>query len=84
MSNGIREVEINFDKEDGDREMQVLFGPHHGLRIREESDTVTFRLVSTHHGFEVDAGDGLPTELEEIINEIRENYPEKAVETFNE
>lgn len=77
--NGIR----NFSIEGNDRisKISFVFGPHHFLEVVEESDgEVKFTLGSTHHGFTAKASNGLPTELENFIESIREKYPENRVD----
>jgi hypothetical protein len=82
VSNGIRDVRVDLPA-NGEGEVEVLFGPHHGLRISEQEGTVQFRLVATHHGFEANAtGDDLPTQLEECIEVIRKERDDLVVESF--
>lgn len=58
---------------------RVRFGPHFAAEVREERGTVTFRLVYTHHGFEVDASE-VSGELEQLIDEIRVAHPDTCVD----
>jgi hypothetical protein len=82
MTDAIREINVSSGSEQENQEVEVVFGPHHGLRIYEENDEVHLRLVNTHHGFEATASGELPTELEEVINLVREERPELIVDTF--
>ncbi|MFC4357975.1 hypothetical protein ACFO0N_08450 [Halobium salinum] len=75
--NGIRRVDDTTD-ESGNQSVEVEFGPHHRVRIEETGDDVRFHLVSTHHGFEASASGDPPTELEELIETVRESHPELA------
>jgi hypothetical protein len=82
MSDSIQIVTNDLNDE-GKSEIEVHFGPHHGLRITEDDGDTRFRLVSTHHGFEASAdSENVPTELEECINLIREEHEELAVDSF--
>ena len=67
--------------QNGESSVEVIFGPHHGLRITETEDEVNLKLVATHHGFEASAS-GQPTELEEIIQEVMKNNPERVTHQF--
>jgi hypothetical protein len=48
------------------------------VEVRREDVRTRFSLVSTHHGFEVEAA--LDGDLERIIQEIRVRHPELAVD----
>lgn len=58
----------------------VRFGPHFYLEIFEENGRTTFNLGATHHGFKVDASD-VGKGLENVINCVRENFPELSDDT---
>lgn len=78
-TNGIREVDVKLP-ENGDGRIEVIFGPHHRIRIEEEGEEVNFELVATHHGFKASANDDLPTRLESIITHVRKEFPELAID----
>lgn len=78
-ANGIRDVDVNLT-DTGDSHVEVLFGPHHRVRIEEDGDAVNFELVATHHGFEAPANDELPTTLEDVIHAVREDNPDLTID----
>lgn len=82
MPEGIRDVHVDIGENQQRQEVTVVFGPHHGLQVVEEEGEVRFRLVSTHHGFEAKASGDLPTELEDVINLVREEREDLVVDTF--
>lgn len=80
MPKGIRNIEVESGSESNSC-VEVVFGPHHRVTIEEDDEgVVTFELVSTHHGFEAEVSEELPTELEEMINAVREEFPEHTVD----
>ncbi len=80
MNNGIRTVEIKKDDQGAYRQVRIVFGPHHFVELhREEDGKVSFVLGATHHGFKADASE-VSGELYRLIEEIRENHPEKQVD----
>ena len=80
--NGIRTIEIEKDENGQYKSVHIVFGPHHMLDINTEKGKTTFSVVSTHHGFKADAST-VPSELENFIEEIRENHPKNVIDWKN-
>ena len=57
-----------------------MFGPYHFVDLhRREDGGVDFVMGTPHHGFLADASI-VGGELEGIINEVRETYPDLTVD----
>ena len=78
-NSGIREVEYDKDSD----KLTVVFGPHYLLQIEKVDEDLKFRLGATHHGFEAKASGIDKSNLEEVINLVREEYPDKKIDEFN-
>ena len=77
---GIRRLRVTEDPNGDVRQLSCVFGPHHFLDLRIDQDgKIKFAIGCTHHGFEADASE-LDSELEQIINEVRENHRDKIIE----
>ena len=77
--NGIRNLQI--DSHDEISRIKFDFGPHHYLEVKQVKDgEIQFKICSTHHGFTAKASGGLPTELENLIESIREKFPDNRVD----
>lgn len=57
----------------------IRFGPHYFIEIIRDGEKTLFKLGATHHGFKADASE-INGELESLINEIRNNHPEKIID----
>jgi hypothetical protein len=75
----IRNLEIKADDKGHIQHLRVVFGPHHFLELTEAEGKVSLALGATHHGFEVDASE-VNSELERLVEEIRRQHPEKAID----
>jgi len=67
MRDGIREADVQTDANGVIANVRLVFGPHH------------FVTGTTHHGFLADASI-VDSELERIINEVREAHPDLTVD----
>ena len=77
--NEIRNLQI--ESHDTISRIKFDFGPHHFLEVKQDSDgEIQFTMGSTHHGFTAKASGGLPTELENFIESIREKFPDNRVD----
>jgi hypothetical protein len=57
-----------------------VFGPYHFVDLhRREDGGVDFVMGTSHHGFLADAST-VDSELERIINEVREAHPDLTVD----
>jgi hypothetical protein len=61
------------------RLVRIRFGPHYGVEVSRNEEGVSFRLVATHHGFEVDASE-VDGQLERVIQEVRNEHPDTVVD----
>lgn len=59
----------------------IKFGPHFYLIIEEKEGKISFSLGATHHGFTADASE-VNAKLENIINYVREKFPETVCDNF--
>jgi hypothetical protein len=59
----------------------IKFGPHYYLRVEDNQGQVSFSLGTTHHGFTADASD-VNAKLENIINHIKEKFPDTVHNNF--
>lgn len=77
--NGIRNLSV---LSEGDiKKVYLEFGEHHFLEVSEEENgKVQFSIGYTHHGFTANASNGLPTELENFIESIREKFPKNRID----
>lgn len=57
----------------------IRFGPHYMAQVIDDGGNTTFQLVSTHHGFAVDASE-LDGELERLIDDVRASHPHTVVD----
>jgi hypothetical protein len=76
--NGIRNLSV---LSEGDiKKVYLEFGEHHFLEVSEEENgEVQLSIGYTHHGFTANAM-GLPSNLEKIIEDVRKNFPETAID----
>lgn len=77
MENGIRSLEVTKDESGNTTSINVLFGPHYFLEIKEVDNRVNVELGVTHHGFKADASE-VGKGLEERIWMIKEKFPEAS------
>ena len=75
----IRDVIIKKDAMGDYKEIRIVFGPHYFIELLEQNEKITFRLGATHHGLQADASE-VNGELEQLIYEIREKYPNKCID----
>jgi len=59
--------------------VQIRFGPHYSVEVREERGETLFKLRYTHHGFKADASQ-VGGELEAIVEEVRRSHPQASVD----
>jgi hypothetical protein len=77
---GIRIVETKKDAIGNYKQMRIGFGAHYFIELHcGRKDKVTFVLGATHHGFKADASQ-VGGELENFINEIRNNHSDNKVD----
>lgn len=77
---GIMSIDLSKRKDGSLKRVRLVFGPHYFVEVHtNDDDSVEFRLGANHNGFRADASkvDG---ELEKIIREIRERYPDTVVD----
>ena len=80
MHDGIREADVQTDASGVITNVRLVFGPHHGVELhRREDGGVGFVMGTNHHGFRADASVA-DSELEGIINEVREAHPDLTVD----
>jgi hypothetical protein len=81
MTNANPPIEVSVERDAGGaiKHARIRFGPHFATEVRDEDGRVTFSLVYTHHGVEVDASQ-LDGGLEQLIKEIRALHPRLAVD----
>jgi hypothetical protein len=80
MHDGIREADVQTDANGVITNVRLVFGPHHFVDLhRREDGGVDFVMGTTHHGFLADASVA-DSELEGIINEVREAHPDLKVD----
>ena len=80
MHDGIREADVQTDASGVITNVRLVFGPHHGVELhRREDGGVDFVMGATHHGFLADASVA-DSELEGIINDVREAHPDLTVD----
>ena len=80
MRDGIREADVQTDANGVIANVRLVFGPHHFVELHRRQDGgVDFVLGATHHGFLADASI-VGSELEGIINEVRESHPDLTVD----
>ena len=81
MPFGIREIDVKTGEQPGETSIEVIFGPHHRVVIKEdEAGEAIFSMESTHHGFEANADGDPETELWEMIESIRKEYPDHRID----
>jgi hypothetical protein len=61
------------------QKISLAFGPHHFLEVEIKNGKTLFRVGATHHGFEADASE-VSSELERIVEEIRQSHPEATID----
>ena len=59
--------------------VRIQFGPHHFVEVFQEDEGVKFVVGATHHGFLADASE-VPSQLENVVEEIRASHPDLAVD----
>ena len=80
MPDGIREADVQTAADGVIANVRLVFGPHHFVDLRRREDGgVDFVMGTTHHGFLADASI-VNSELEGIINEVREAHPDLTVD----
>jgi len=80
MRNGIREAQVQTDTDGVITDVRLVSGPHHFVELhRKEDGVVEFVMGATHHGFRADAST-VGSELEGIINDVREAHPDLTVD----
>jgi hypothetical protein len=80
MRDGIREADVQTDTDGVITDVRLVFGPHHFVELhRREDGGVDFVMGATHHGFRADASI-VDSQLEGIINEVREAHPDLTVD----
>jgi len=80
VRDGSREADVQTDTNGGIANVRLVFGPHHFVDLRRREDGgVDFVMGTTHHGFLADASI-VGSELEGIINEVREAHPDLTVD----
>jgi hypothetical protein len=80
MRDGIREANVQTDTNGVIANVRLVFGPHHFVELqRREDGGVDFVMGTTHHGFRADAS-VVNSELEGIINEVRQAHPGLTVD----
>jgi hypothetical protein len=75
----IRDVEIKTTRTGRVQAVRIVFGPHHFVELVARKSKLSFAVGYTHHGFRVDASE-VNGELEQIINELRNAHPERAID----
>jgi hypothetical protein len=75
----IRDVKLKKDDKGTIQHVRIVFGPHYFVELHDSENTVSFSVGYTHHGFKADASD-VNGELEQLVNEIRRRFPEKAID----
>lgn len=78
LLSGIRTVKTQ-KNENGSETVEIVFGPHYRLELQSDGENTTFPLVTTHHGFRVDASE-VSVGLDCVIDSVRENFPDFAVD----
>ena len=80
MNDGIRNPEITRDNNGQIVGVRVGFGPHYIVDLnRTDSGQIMLVLGATHHGFRADASK-VGGQLEMLVDEIRRNHPETAID----
>ena len=67
-------IRLNDKSIDEDRNLRIVFGPHHYINLIKEDNKISFELGCTHHGVKFDASI-VDSELYNVIEFLRENYP---------
>lgn len=80
LPTGIRSFTTRNRADGSVRELRILFGPHHYIELRHtEAGRTELYLGATHHGIRADATD-VPSELEKMVERLRELYPENRTD----
>ena len=60
-------------------EVDIWFGPHHRITVRQIESRVEVDLITTHHGVRLDASE-LNGALEQAIEVLRREFPDATVD----
>ena len=81
-NNDHERIQVTFDDSAEVRprkSVRVVFGPHHFVEVFKKNGKINFVMGVTHHGVMMDATN-LDSQLEKFIWEVRERYPDTAVD----
>ena len=79
LPDGIRSLEPEMGADGRMSKLRVVFGPHYFMEIEATPKGTLFRLGATHHGFEA-AASNVGDQLEQIIEHVREHFPERTID----
>jgi len=67
-------IRLNDKLIDDNRELRIVFGPHHYINLKRIDNSISFELGCTHHGVKFDAS-VVDSELYRAIEFLRDECP---------